>query len=829
MLRRIAPAVIFIVTSLTAATSSFDEAADLQRRGKPNEARELLRSAASQFRAASDTRAEAKALSLASQASIALGDYRTAIKEAESAAAIRRTFKDQPGIQEDFNSLGLANLYLGNYGAALTNYQQALRLDRARGSAEGEIARQNNIGNVYYFQGRYSEALRAYQAALDKVNATAGAEWNARRRQLTLANLATLYQRLGKEQTALELYQQLGRAPEAMPPGEHAQLLLNQGVLYRRLGDPVKALELYRVSQALFATERSRSGEIGALRNIGIARAVDLGDLAGALDAFTQARQLAAETSDLRGIAQSNLYRSEVLRRLGRRPEAESDAAAAFAAAQQAGLVEEQWKAQYALGKIADDGGRSDAAMSSYQKAIMTIESVRAGVRQTALRTEFLADKRDVYDSLISRLLQQPAPSVAELLSWIERSRSRTLLDRLQSREPTMPEIQARLGPNTVLLDFWVGATASATLWITNSAAGLVRHQLGNQQLEAAASRLFRSMENGDDGWKDVSRSLGSQLLAGVALRSHVIAVPDGPLSAVPIELLDESGSDLLIAKHDVSYLPAVPFLMRSSGDRKWIPPWRRQLVAFGDPPVSNLDSLAERWQPLAASADEIRGIAQLLPGASRAYLGADARKAHLLGTSIAGVPLLHFSTHAMVDEENPDRSRILLAPDSPGSGADYLFEEEVYNLDLHNVDLATVSACDTARGKLIRGEGIEAFSRAFLAAGSAATITSLWRVPDRPTADFMKQFYYFLAQGQTKAEALRSAKLQFLRSGSGLAHPRYWAAFVLNGDGWNTTRRVISWSVVAIAVALCCAVLGLTLWKIRPSATDSPTLQRTV
>src|SRR5262249_54083798 len=154
---------------------------------------------------------------------------------------------------------------------------------------------------------------------------------------------------------------------------------------------------------------------------------------------------------------------------------------------------------------------------------------------------------------------------------------------------------------------------------------------------------------------------------------------------------------------------------------------------------------------------------------------------------------------------------------DSRAAPLDYLFEAEVYGLDLNGVDLTTISACDTARGKLIRGEGIEAFSRAFLAAGSAATITSLGPVPDQPTADFLTQLYYYIAQGQSKAEALQSAKLRFLRSKTALAHPRYWAAFVLNGDGWNPSRRVIPWSVLAAAVAalLTIAILGLR-WGVR-------------
>jgi CHAT domain-containing protein len=238
---------------------------------------------------------------------------------------------------------------------------------------------------------------------------------------------------------------------------------------------------------------------------------------------------------------------------------------------------------------------------------------------------------------------------------------------------------------------------------------------------------------------------------------------------------------------------------------REWRAPWRRELTAFGDPPVSGADTLAnDRWQPLPASAGEVRGIARILSGRAEIHLGADARKLYLLDHRAAGVPLIHFSTHALVDGENPDRSRILLAADSPAAGFVYLFQEEVYNLDLHGCSLVTVSACDTARGKLIRGEGVQAFSHAFLAAGAQATVTSLWRVPDQPTADFMQQLYYFLERGQSKAQALRSAKMQFLSGNFGATHPRYWAAFILTGDGWNPCPRTVGWSpILGIAAGL--------------------------
>ena len=91
-----------------------------------------------------------------------------------------------------------------------------------------------------------------------------------------------------------------------------------------------------------------------------------------------------------------------------------------------------------------------------------------------------------------------------------------------------------------------------------------------------------------------------------------------------------------------------------------------------------------------------------------------------------------------------------------------------------------------------------------FLAQGSGAnsTVTSLRRVADEPTATFMNQFYYFLAKGQSKAGALRSAKLELLHSNSALAHPRYWASLVLTGDGITGLRLAIPWGDALLAAA---------------------------
>ena len=104
---------------------------------------------------------------------------------------LRRTLGDALHIADDLNTAALASQNLGNYGAALDYFDQAIRADRAAGDTEGEITRLNNIGNVHYFEGAYLDALHSYEQAKSKLDAAVAQPWYPRRRQLTIANLAT--------------------------------------------------------------------------------------------------------------------------------------------------------------------------------------------------------------------------------------------------------------------------------------------------------------------------------------------------------------------------------------------------------------------------------------------------------------------------------------------------------------------------------------------------------------------------------------------------------------------------------------------------------------
>jgi len=813
------------------APTALDEARALQQRGALREAQKAYEALLPELRS-SDPAALGAALIALSKIASAQGQYDSAAARAREAADVHRALGDRGGEAYAIHLLGVAELYQAHYASALNQLATALELARTIGDREREIAVLNNVGSIHFHQARYLDALRAYRKALDIVGQAGDAPWSTRLRRITLANLAALFQLVGHEDQAIQLYEELRNAPEAMTPSEQARLLSNLGELYRSLGDPIKALETYRVAQRLLAGNEHKQARIHVLTNIGIVQALDMGDFPVAVAAFTDALALAEQSGDRREAMQAHLYRGESLYRQDDAGGATRNFEAALALSQQLGTTDEQWQALYGLGRLARSAHRDEVAYTHFRDAISEIESVRAQLQlETSLKTDFLADKRDVYDALLEILLERG--DAAAFFEVLERARARTFQDRLAVAQPTLAAVQSRLEAGAVLLEYWVGPRSAAVLWATREAAGIVSLPAAVPDLGEISSLLNEASAGTTDGWKRPAATIGARLLGGIPVlgrpdATHLMVVPDGALGQIPFELLDAGTGSPIVERFDVSYLPSAAVLLRDSSgpSRFWEPPWNRQLVSFAAPRIQpGLHGAAmelggaELSNPLPASAEEARAIARTCPGRAQLFLGNANLKRHLLEGAAAGVPLLHLATHAVADMASPERSRILFSPDREQEGADYLFLKEVYDLDLRGVDLATLSACETERAKLVRGEGPYSFSRALLSAGARAVVTTLWRVADEPARDFMAQLYFELNRGKPKAEALRLTKLRFLRSGTELRHPRYWAAFILTGDGLSPIPRVLSWSTLLGVVGMLLLGGGLASGLVRNAA----------
>ena len=760
-----------------------------------------------------------------SRTDLAAGRYANAIEAGHRAAVLFHNAGNRAGEGNAETVTGIAYTYEGDYARALVDSEAALALAREIGDRANEVTRLNNIGNVYYFEGRYTEALDRYDAAIAIVEAHAEENWSAARRQLTVANLASLYERLGRYDRALDAYSHLRSADTALTLPEQAQMLANMGSLYRRLGDPVKALETYRAAQALYRQRELRNGEVAVLNNIGIAEALDLGRLRDALDVFDRALNMAEATGDNPVALHSLLYRAETLFRMQRFDESEKDFARAAEIAGPLGAVEEKWKALYGLARIAKARGDSKHSVGLLRQAVQLIESLRRS-DAASLRGGFLADKRQVYDALIRQTAQAREPDTADMFRLMELARARVVQDKRGS-QTSLADVQARLAPDTLLLEYWIGDDSLAVLWATARGAGLVYRTEAVRQL----LREFRSeLENTAGGeWGATARALSRELLEVAPLAdrafSKVVIVPDREAALIPFEVLPSA------VRFSISYLPAAALLHRDERRRALAPFWRHTVLAFADPaagvgPHAALDTQPVSTTRLPAASREAREVAAEIGGRAAIFNSGDATRKNLISNLPEHFTILHFATHAVADPEDPARSYILLAPARPQQRSDYLFLNEVPRLDLRGLDLVTVSACDTETGKLVEGEGISGFSRAFLEAGAQAVVTSLWQVSDGPTAALMQMFYRRLGRGEKAADALRGAKDDYIKLNPGAAgQPFYWAAFVLNGDG-NVRMPFVIRPVYVAAGVLAIAGIAALGWSFRRKVRTAPAFE---
>jgi len=726
-----------------------------------------------------------------------LGKYAASREHATEAAKIYEGAGERRGRAFALNAAGAAAADAGAYDDAAVAFESALTISTAIGDREGRAKAMTNLGSVFLYRGRYSDADSIFKEALSVTNAARTEEWAPRRLRVVLANRATLLSRLGKYQEALELYRQLGsgnvRAKTRVEQAEHAQVLVNMGVQYRRLGDPIKALAIYEEARDIFASNRHVDGELSVMKNRATVLALDLERFDDADRAFSEVLDLATRTGNRREMLVTLLRRGETRRRAGAFELARDDFEAARALARELQTLEEEWDALYGLGRVAS---QPDVARDYLRQAVDVIERIREGLQVPEMRNDFFKEKRDVYDALIAR--RPPHASAADTFALIERIHSRGWRDRLRLASAIdLVSVQHAVPDGALLLDYWSSSTESALVAVTRTRAAAFPVTVNDADVKAFIDGLAAGPK---ETWRQHSRSIAAQVLPPATWFNaidHVIVVPDGALALIPFELLPV-GDGLLIQHAAVSYTPTAATLLRDvRGPSSWSPPWRLELEAFADPVVDPPDSRKSTTapRPLASSAQEVRDIASELGGTAVLHIGRENQKARL--SAPVRAPILHLATHAMADASAIEQSRIMFSPAAASARADYLSLREAYELRLAQVDLAVLSACDTERGPTLRREGVESFSRAFMAAGARSTVTTLWRVADEPTAEFMKVFYHHLQRGVPKDEALRRAKLRFLDSGSTLSNPHFWAAFVLAGDGLRPVPRALSWRTI--------------------------------
>ena len=164
-------------------------------------------------------------------------------------------------------------------------------------------------------------------------------------------------------------------------------------------------------------------------------------------------------------------------------------------------------------------------------------------------------------------------------------------------------------------------------------------------------------------------------------------------------------------------------------------------------------------------------------------FLGYDAKLSSVLNTDLRKYRILHFATHGLIDTRHPELSGLAFSMFDKHNRPQewFLSQSEVYNLRL-NAELVVLSACQTALGSEVKGEGLIGLTRGFMYAGAPRVAASLWKVEDRATAELMIRFYQnMLREDMSPDSALRQAQIGLLKQPQWRA-PYFWASFIFQG-----------------------------------------------
>jgi CHAT domain-containing protein len=733
--------------------------------GEKQKAREYYLKALAEIQAIPERFDDVRLLGALYSISVELEDYQKGVEYGNKLAQFHRDRKNRFGEAGWLKSTGIAYEYLGEYQKALDYFSQTLSIYRTIDNPLGI-----GIQDVLY-------------------------------------SLGTVYVKMGNQRTALDYF--------------------NQSYLINKTSPEFKALLIYKISCA--------HRTLGNLDEA-LLRAEELISTVESQRANITNPELRRDFS-----ARAHEYYRfyiDLLMLIDKRNPSSGDAAKAL-------QVSERFRARSLLESLneARVGIRQgvDAQLLEREREVQRRLSV-AAERQNRLsitkHTEEQAAiaKRDVENATaeyegVQAQIRRISPHYAALT---------------QPQSLTASEIQRDLlDADTALLEYALGVERGY-LWVVTSNSLKTYELPKREEIENDVRRVVSLLSDGkrwvsdekiNAEYADVAALLSRKLLPPSVLTQlkgkRLAIVSDGALQYLPFGALplpqksntknktQKTVAVPLAVEHEIVSLPSASALAvqrREAANRKQS---AKGIAIFADPVFSETDVrvatvkanqskvnkvaridlnrlLLERafnWssesnEPLSIprlpfTRREAEGIFENAPSETTLKaLDFEANRNNVLKSDLFGYRIIHFATHGLLNSEHPELSGIVLSlVTEQGRPIDgFLRLNEIYNLNL-SADLVVLSACQTALGKEIRGEGLIGLTRGFMYAGSPRVVASLWKVDDAATAALMKLFYQkMLKENMRPAAALRAAKIEMQKQKRWNA-PFYWAAFELQGE----------------------------------------------
>jgi CHAT domain-containing protein/tetratricopeptide (TPR) repeat protein len=712
-----------------------------------------------------------------------------------------------PTLIEDMLSQGGRHQDAGDYRQALTIFNLTHAAARIASDRSGLAQSLNSIGSIYFLQGSFKEALDYYQQSLP-INQELG---NRKGAASTLANIAGIYSSQGNYTLALDSLQQCLQVFLELKAQTEAGIILNNiSFVHYSLGDYPQALAVCR--QALQISEALDHHLLKATTLGNIANVMkDQGDYRQALSAYQESLQIsrikvAGGEQDQQRFFESRItpYYAMVDLLLSR-----NDQALALSYAERA-------KSRTLVDVLQSGRAASPAdltAAEQEQERRLRNQLVSLNAQLSAERQSNQKDESRV--TSLSAQLDKARLDYEAFQSNLDAMRPQLRAQRGEAKTITLEEAAALLpDARTALLEFVVAEDKTFLFVLTrnapHSAAPVALNvftiEIRQKELAARVGQLRHLLAQRDNGFNRLSTQL-YELLIGSAQallrgRTSLVIVPDGPLWELPFQALLRPAGRYLVQDAAISLAPSLTALREMMKlRRKNVPAAGVSLLAFGNPALITQSAgraavmQDEKLEPLPDAEKQVRELDGLFgrlspPARRKVYVGAEATEERLKAEA-GDYSILHLATHGILDDRSPMYSHLALAQTTGSGNEDGLLEAwEILKMDL-KAELAVLSACETARGRIGAGEGMIGLSWAMFVAGVPTTVVSQWKVRSDSTADLMVNFYQQLQSraakdkaGLSRAEAMRRAALRLLGTAQ-YRHPFHWAGFVVIGDGF--------------------------------------------
>lgn len=787
--------------------------------GEMEEAVESWRRALPLKRELDDRLGEAATLSNLGMASKYLGNLQDALAFYDRSLDVLREAGARLLEGRALNNRGRLYETLGKPDQALVDLEGALAIAEDIDDRPLQAIALTAIGRIREQHGEPAEALGILERARE-LRLEVGSD---RGRAVTMASLASAHEKLGNERLALDLNQQaLALFAEHEAPRNQAAALAAIARLSASRGQLSGTVETFGRALKLFRRVRDVHGEIETLFLLAAAErdfdrpheALEL--METALESLEGVRSRAA-TFDLssRYLAQQQNHYDDYI-----------------------DLLMDLHRANPGAGF---DARALEANERSRARALVDLLATNRDLLRRDIPSELLEREREIEQQLASlerqRLAMHASPVTAARTAALEARLDETLRTyhsiqaRIRTQSPryarlvepsilSVEQIQRRvLDGDTLLLEVRLGPERSH-LWAVTSRSVTAFELPARSEIENLAGRLYELLKLSNQREFRAQTALaladlGNLLLGPVAeeISRHrrLLTVTDGALQYVPLGALPipaaaasapgSSSATPLLAEHEVVSLPSASALVVLREVTAGREPAAGLLAVLADPVFDALDprlatvleqapqstpaEARPRLQRLPHSRREAEAIFELAdPAVSSMALGFAATREAAMSPGLGRYRIVHIATHGELDTERPELSRLVFSTfDERGRPREgVVYAHEVYDLDLP-AELVVLSACETALGAEIRGEGLVGLTHAFLQAGAERVLMSAWRVDDRATAELMLRFYRHLLDDRLRpAEALRRAQMS-VRETPGWQAPYYWAGFALRGE----------------------------------------------